>query len=66
MARPVFAVTGIFCVIMGLIWLGQGAGLIRWPAESFMIGKSAWTIAGACLAIVGAVMVALARRRAQP
>lgn len=53
---------GALCLMMGLLWLGQGLGLIRWPADSFMIGVGAWTIRGAGLALVGALLVWAGRR----
>ena len=28
---------GILAVVMGLLWVGQGTGLIMWPQESFML-----------------------------
>ena len=36
-------VVGTLAVLMGLLWIGQGLGYVRWPAESFMIsaGRSA-------------------------
>ena len=61
MARTVLTVIGILCVVLGLLWIGQGMGLIRWPADSFMIDESAWTVRGACVAAVGAGLILLGR-----
>ena len=55
---------GILAVLMGLLWIGQGLGLIQWPASSFMIDQRPWVTRGALLAVVGLVLVAVSRRRA--
>ena len=47
---------GFLCFLFGLLWIGQGTGFIRWPSDSFMIGASDWTMRGAILAVIGAVL----------
>jgi hypothetical protein len=47
---------------MGVIWVLQGAGLLDWPANSFMLGQSEWTLYGALIAAFGAVLMWIARR----
>lgn len=64
--KMAFMVAGILALLMGLLWMGQGAGLIRWPAESFMIDTSVWTLWGALLALVGAGLIWLGRRGRNP
>jgi uncharacterized membrane protein len=56
-------VIGVLAVLMGLLWIGQGTGLIMWPAESFMLADRQWAINGAIVAVAGAVLIALSRRR---
>ena len=51
---------GFFLLAMGLFWAGQGAGLIRWPAESFMVNARQWIYYGG--SVIGLVLVLLARR----
>lgn len=53
---------GFFVLAMGLFWAGQGAGLIRWPAESFMVNARQWIYYGGGIALIGFVLVLLARR----
>lgn len=53
---------GMFLVALGFIWVLQGAGLLDWPASSFMIGQSEWALYGALLAGLGAGLLWLARR----
>jgi len=47
---------------MGLFWAGQGANLIRWPAESFMVNARQWIFYGGGTAVIGLVLILLARR----
>ncbi len=47
---------------MGLLWIGQGTGYVRWPESSFMIDASEWSTRGLMLAIAGAAMILIARR----
>jgi hypothetical protein len=53
---------GSIAVLVGLLWIGQGTGYIRWPATSFMIDARAWAWYGLALAIVGAGLIIHARR----
>lgn len=64
--RTFFIVVGSLAILMGLLWIGQGLGLIMWPASSFMLADSQWAINGAVLAIAGVAIVWLARRGAKP
>lgn len=61
--RGLLLLVGILAVLMGLLWVGQGTGLVLWPAESFMLADRQWAINGAVLAVVGLVLVWIARRR---
>lgn len=49
--------TGIFLVVMGIIWALQGAGLLNWPASSFMLAQQQWVLYGALTAVVGALLL---------
>ena len=55
--RIVMLVVGTLAVLMGLLWLGQGLGIVRWPASSFMIDVTAWAVRGCVLAVGGALMI---------
>ena len=50
-------------IFVGLYWMGQGAGYIRYPATSFMIDQSRWIGRGALVAAAGAIGVWLSRRK---
>jgi hypothetical protein len=61
--RIVLTIIAALLVLTGLLWIGQGTGIIAWPANSFMIDEHPWAIRGAILAILGGVLFWLARRR---
>ncbi|WP_174298252.1 hypothetical protein [Sphingomonas bacterium] len=52
-------------VLMGLLWIGQGTGLIHWPASSFMLDQRPWAVRGALLAIAGVGLWLAGRRVAR-
>ncbi len=60
--RIIMVVIGALAVLAGLLWVGQGLGIVRWPASSFMINESAWAVRGALLAVGGALMIVFGRR----
>lgn len=60
--RPLLMVAGVLLTLMGLLWIGQGLGYIRWPASSFMLGRRAWADYGSALAVLGLVLILAARR----
>jgi hypothetical protein len=54
-------IVGVVCVLLGLVWTGQGTGILP---GSFMSGQSMWAIIGLVLLIFGAWMLwSLARNR---
>jgi len=55
---------GGIAILVGLLWIGQGTGYVRWPASSFMIDARVWAWYGLALAIAGIGLVIHARRRA--
>ena len=59
--RPVRVVIAVLLGLAGLVWLGQGLGLIP---GSFMSGSTFWALAGAaCLVAAIAILVVEFRRR---
>ena len=61
--RSIALIAGISAVVMGLLWIGQGAGVIHWPASSFMLDQRPWITRGAILAVVGLVLIGISRVR---
>ncbi len=60
--KTLLLIAGTAAILMGLLWVGQGVGLIHWPASSFMLDQRPWALRGAVLALVGLVLVAMSRR----
>ena len=60
--RTLLTIIGILALLMGLLWIGQGLGLVRWPAESFMIDMRPWAWRGAVLAVIGVALIWWGRR----
>lgn len=58
----VLKVVGGLLIAFGIIWTLQGFGLLRWPADSFMLARSEWAIYGGLTAVAGAVTAALGFR----
>jgi len=52
----------VLMILMGGLWIGQGLNIIRWPAESFMIGVPQWSWNGSVLALVGGFLFWWSRR----
>ena len=55
-------ILGILALAIGLLWIGQGTGVIAWPASSFMISQMQWAWYGAALATIGLILIWLGRR----
>lgn len=62
LARLLLTIIGALAVLMGLIWIGQGTGIFPYPASSFMINQSPWILRGAVVAVLGIVILWVARR----
>jgi hypothetical protein len=60
--KPLLTLIGIIILAAGLFFMGQGSGLIRWPAESFMISAINWVYYGGGIAVVGILLIVVARR----
>ena len=61
--KVIALVLGVLMILMGGLWIGQGLNIIRWPADSFMIGVPKWSWNGMFLALAGTVLVWWSRRR---
>ena len=60
--RTALLVSGILALLIGLLWIGQGTGLVAWPQSSFMISQVQWAWYGAALAAVGLILIWRGRR----
>ncbi len=60
--RRTLMIVGAILAVVGLFWLGQGMGVIRWPASSFMIDQYLWVVTGSVTGALGLLLVLIARR----
>ena len=60
--RTGLLVLGVLATLMGLLWIGQGLGYVHWPRSSFMLDQRPWADRGAALAVLGLVLILVARR----
>jgi len=60
--RIMAMILGLLAIAAGLLFVGQGTGVVLWPTDSFMLADRAWAVRGAVLAVVGGIVVWLARR----
>lgn len=54
---------GIAAILVGGLWVGQGTGIIMWPASSFMLVQRQWAFIGAGLMLLGVFALWRAKRR---
>ena len=48
---------GAVLELVGLLWIGQGLGVVRWPSSSFMIDQPNWIALGAGMLAVGVFLM---------
>jgi len=60
--RTLLVSVGIIALAAGLVFMAQGAGFVRWPAESFMISQTQWIYYGGAIALAGLLLVLFVRR----
>jgi len=58
--RTVSLIIGALAVLVGGVWIGQGAGLIK---GSFMTGSRTWLAIGLLCLVGGLLLIFLAARR---
>ncbi|WP_213737387.1 hypothetical protein [Bradyrhizobium sp. dw_411] len=60
--RAPLLILGLVALAIGLLWIGQGTGVIKWPESSFMISQTQWAGYGAALAVLGSILIWQSRR----
>ena len=64
--KIVLTIVGLLILAMGLIWAGQGLGIVTWhPAnmpQSFMVNNKEWIYIGGATVFVGLLLVIWSRR----
>ena len=59
--QALVTIFGIVLLIAGLVFMGQGSGYFPYPRSSFMISQTRWIYYGAAIAVVGLLLIVLAR-----
>lgn len=54
-------IAAVLMALVGLVWIGQGLGLLR--GSSFMVDDLRWAAAGAALLVVAGILIVAGRRR---
>ena len=52
--------TGILVLLVGLVFIGQGLGILR--SSSFMVDEPFWAVVGAVCVVVGLVLAVITWR----
>lgn len=60
--RTLLLIVGLVLLAFGTLFTLQGLDIIRWPPDSFMLGKQAWVTNGSIIAVIGAILILLSRR----
>lgn len=55
-------IASLLIIAMGVLWIGQGLNLIKWPASSFMIGNPTWSWNGTFVVLLGILFMVTRRR----
>ena len=63
MAKPLWVVSGVVLVLLGLLWTLQGIGVIE---GSSMSGTTTWSIIGPIVLLVGAFVTSVGIRGRRP
>ena len=53
----------VLLVLVGLVWIGQGSGLLA--GSSFMVGDPLWAVIGLVLVVAG-IVVGVSAHRSRP
>ena len=55
--RSALLIVGLIALAIGLLWIGQGTGVVAWPKTSFMINEIQWAGYGAALGALGLILI---------
>jgi hypothetical protein len=53
----VLLILGLIALAVGLLWIGQGTGVVPWPSSSLMIEQLEWAGYGAALGAAGLILI---------
>jgi uncharacterized membrane protein len=55
--RKLLLTLGFLALAVGLLWIGQGTGAVKWPEQSFMINQIQWAGYGMALSALGLILI---------
>jgi uncharacterized membrane protein len=55
--RGFLLAAGLLLLAIGLLWIGQGTGVVPWPRSSFMVNQLEWAGYGAAVAALGLLLI---------
>jgi hypothetical protein len=55
--RRALIIVGFLALAVGLLWIGQGTGVVAWPKQSFMVNEIQWAGYGAAMAAIGLIFI---------
>ena len=59
--QTLLTIVGIILLIAGVVFMGQGSGYFPYPRSSFMISETRWIYYGGAIAVVGLLIIIVAR-----
>lgn len=61
--RIILTIMGVLMFAMGVLWALQGAGIVMWPSDSFMLKDKHWIFNGILFANFGLLQLYVVRSR---
>ena len=55
--RTIIVAIGILALAIGLLWISQGTGCVNLSQSRLMIRQMQWAYYGACVAVVGLLLI---------
>lgn len=62
MKTAIVFVIGLCLLLQGILFALQGAGVVHWPASSFMVDNRDWIERGIVVALIGVALILTAWR----
>ncbi len=62
MKSHIILALGVLVLAAGTLFTLQGAGIVQWPRESFMLGQRDWIERGIVVVLIGLGLILTARR----
>ena len=61
--KAALLVLGLILLAFGILFALQGAGIVHWPRESFMLDQRPWILRGTLVAVIGLALIFSSRRK---